>query len=223
LTETRELLLDSAERLFAERGVDSVSLREITTAAGANVASVNYHFGSKEKLVREVFRRRLGPINEERLHLLTRFEEVSGGRANIEQIMFAFVHPVIRRMSSDPASGASLMRLMAHVHSDVSASLAGLVLHDMQLMIERFLNAARLAMPSLPKDEVYWRAHFATGVMAHTAAAAGLLRALSGGACDFSCAEDLSCRVVAFISGGFHAEIEAARAAIGEIPETVHP
>jgi AcrR family transcriptional regulator len=223
LTETREHLLDTAERLFAERGVDAVSLRDITSAAGANVASVNYHFGSKEKLIREVFRRRLEPIKQERLHLLTRFEQQSDGTANIEQIMFAFVHPVIRRMSVDPESGANLMRLMSHVHADVNASLAWIVLHDMQEMIERFMSAAREAMPSLPKDEVYWRAHFATGAMAHTAAAAGLLHALSGGACNFSCAEDLSCRLVAFISGGFHAEIAAARAAIGDIPETVQP
>ncbi|HEX7705489.1 MAG TPA: TetR/AcrR family transcriptional regulator [Thermoanaerobaculia bacterium] len=223
MTETREQLLDTAERLFAERGVDTVSLRDITSAAGANVASVNYHFGSKEKLVSEVFRRRLQPINDERLDLLTRFEQQSGGTANIEQIMFAFVHPVIRRMSAEPESGANLMRLMSHVHSDVNASLAGIVLHDMQDMIERFMTAAQQAMPSLPKDEIYWRAHFATGVMAHTAAAAGLLHALSDGACDVSCGEDLSCRLVAFISGGFHAEIASARAAIGKIPEVKQP
>ena len=61
--ETRTRLLDSAEQLFAERGIDATSLRAITTAAGANLASVNYHFGSKDELFREVVSRRIGPVN----------------------------------------------------------------------------------------------------------------------------------------------------------------
>ena len=64
---TRDRLLDSAERLFAENGVDATSLRHITNDAEANLASVNYHFGSKEELFRQVFARRIGPINQERL------------------------------------------------------------------------------------------------------------------------------------------------------------
>ena len=68
--DTRDRLLDTAERLFAERGVDATSLRHITTEAEANLASVNYHFGSKEALFRQIFARRIGPINEERLRLL---------------------------------------------------------------------------------------------------------------------------------------------------------
>jgi len=55
---TRERLLDEAERLFADKGYDAVSLREITTAADTHLAAVNYHFGSKENLYLEVFRTR---------------------------------------------------------------------------------------------------------------------------------------------------------------------
>ena len=63
--DTRDRLLDTAERLFAERGIDATSLRHITAEADANLASVNYHFGTKEELVRELFARRIGPINRE--------------------------------------------------------------------------------------------------------------------------------------------------------------
>ena len=63
---TREDLLDAAERLFALHGVNGTSLRAVTREAGANVAAVHYHFGSKEELLREVFARRLGPVNRRR-------------------------------------------------------------------------------------------------------------------------------------------------------------
>jgi AcrR family transcriptional regulator len=64
--ETRNRLLDEAERLFAERGFEATSVRDITAAAGANLAAVNYHFGGKDKLYREVFRRRLTAVKEQR-------------------------------------------------------------------------------------------------------------------------------------------------------------
>ncbi len=56
---TREKILDTAERLFAEKGFDGVSVREITSRAGCNVASVSYYFGSKKELYLTVFRERL--------------------------------------------------------------------------------------------------------------------------------------------------------------------
>ena len=64
-TDTRERLLDAAKYLFAQRGVDATSLRHITAEVAANLASVNYHFGSKEALFRAAFARRIGPVNQE--------------------------------------------------------------------------------------------------------------------------------------------------------------
>jgi AcrR family transcriptional regulator len=63
-TDTRERILDVAERLFMENGYEATSMRVITSAAEVNLAAVNYHFGSKEALLREVFRRRLAWLNE---------------------------------------------------------------------------------------------------------------------------------------------------------------
>jgi AcrR family transcriptional regulator len=215
LHDTREHLLDASERLFAERGIDAVSLREITSAARVNVAAVNYHFGSKEKLVREVIARRFRPLNQERMDLLSRFEEQAGARGpKLEHVMFAFVHPVIRSMMAEPEAGANFMRLMGHVHSDVNAGLAQMVLEDMRQMIERFITATRRAMPSLTPGDIFWRAHFATGAMVHTATASGLLQAFSGGHCRVESAEELSCLLVAFISGGFKGDPERVWAVV---------
>ena len=73
-TETKEQILDVAERMFAEEGVHGVSLRAIIAEAKVNLAAVHYHFGSKDALVEAVFERRVGPINEARLEWLDRIE-----------------------------------------------------------------------------------------------------------------------------------------------------
>ena len=57
----KERILDTAERLFAQRGYRAVSVREITSAARCNLAAVNYHFGNKRNLYLEVFRCRWVP------------------------------------------------------------------------------------------------------------------------------------------------------------------
>ena len=71
---TKDRILDAAESLFMEHGFEATSLRSITAAADVNLAAVNYHFGSKEELFQAVLTRRLDPMNQERLDLLTALE-----------------------------------------------------------------------------------------------------------------------------------------------------
>src|SRR5262245_31282965 len=68
--DTKELIMSVAERMFADRGFASVSIRDLTAEAGVNIASINYYFGSKEKLLYEVFKRRVNEMTEERLQRL---------------------------------------------------------------------------------------------------------------------------------------------------------
>ena len=203
---TRDLLLDSAERLFAARGVDSVSLREITAAAEANLASVNYHFGSKENLVREVFARRLGPLNEERLRLLDEAER-GRRRPRLEDVIFAFVHPVVNLLSVQPDAGSDFVRLMGHVHADTNHALADLVIGEMREMIARFISAISRALPNPEPRDILWKAHFATGAMVHTASSMTLLSKFSNGVCSGDEPPgEISRRLVSFIVGGFKAD-----------------
>src|SRR5512143_2582062 len=72
--ETQERILDAAERLFAERGIDAVSVRSVLAAAGVNVSLAHYHFGGRDGLIVALLRRRLAPITEERLRRLAEVE-----------------------------------------------------------------------------------------------------------------------------------------------------
>jgi AcrR family transcriptional regulator len=102
---TKERILDTAERLFAEHGYAATSLRSIIAEAGVNLAAVHYHFHSKEALLEAVILRRSKPANAERLALLGEFEKQAGEKpVPLESVIEAFVAPTFR-MSRDPQSG----------------------------------------------------------------------------------------------------------------------
>src|SRR5712691_12477039 len=81
MSATQAKILDTAEGLFMEHGFEATSLRQITAAAGVNIAAVNYHFGSKEELFQTVLTRRLDPMNQERVELLDALERDARGKA----------------------------------------------------------------------------------------------------------------------------------------------
>src|SRR5215475_12990661 len=97
---TRDRLLDAAERLFAEYGYQATTMRTVTTEAGANIAAVNYHFGSKQALLEAVVHRALGPVVEERRRRLDILE--SHGEPSVEEIVDAIIAPMIERLGSEP-------------------------------------------------------------------------------------------------------------------------
>ena len=103
--DTKTEILNAAEDLFAARGPNAVSLRQIISRAKVNLAAIHYHFGSKESLLQAVLSRRLVPLNAERLTLLEIFERESGGRAiPLPKILEALVGPALR-LSRDPKKG----------------------------------------------------------------------------------------------------------------------
>ena len=73
--ETHERILEAAQKLFAEKGLDATSVRDITAAADCNVAAVNYHFGGKENLYLESFKAMLGPLRDQRLAMIAELME----------------------------------------------------------------------------------------------------------------------------------------------------
>ena len=94
--QTRSSILEAAERLYADRGFADVTLRDIVAAAGVNLAAVNYHFGSKDELIAELFVTRGIATNRERLNELKLAEQADGGRADIDVILRALVGPTLR-------------------------------------------------------------------------------------------------------------------------------
>lgn len=109
--DTRERLLDAAERLFVAKGFEATSVRDITAAAGCNVAAVNYHFGGKDRLYREVFRRLLGQLRDRRIAAVEGALEAAGDRADLELFVQAFAEAFVEPLLED-GRGARLMHFL---------------------------------------------------------------------------------------------------------------
>ena len=177
VAETKDRLLDAAEALFMEHGFEATSLRAITAAAGANLAAVNYHFGSKEALFEAVLTRRLDPMNQERVDLLTELERRAGPQPiGCEQVLSAMLIPALR-LARDPArGGANFLRLLGRAYADPAPFIRHFLSEQYALMIARFKTAFARALPELPKRELSWRLHFIMGALSYTLAGTDVLK-----------------------------------------------
>jgi AcrR family transcriptional regulator len=177
---TKERILDAAESLFMELGFEATSLRAITAAAGTNLASVNYHFGSKEVLFQAVLTRRLDPMNQERLDLLTRLErEAAPQPLPCDRILSAMFIPALK-LARDPARGGkNFLRLLGRAYADPAPFIRKFLAEQYATMIERFKAAFARALPELPKKELSWRLHFIMGALSYTLAATDALRLIA--------------------------------------------
>jgi AcrR family transcriptional regulator len=163
MIDTKQKILDAAEQLIAEQGYAGTSLRQIIASAGVNLASIHYHFGSKDDLLHELLLRKAGPVNEKRIELLDRYAAENGGvPLPIERVLDAFFAPMIETADRNP----QFVRVMGRIV--VEGLLPAVVERSFQPMFTRFTGALRQAVPDIPEEEFQWRIHFMMGVIAHT-------------------------------------------------------
>lgn len=201
--ETRTRLLDAAERLFSVEGIESVSLRTITQQAEANLAAVNYHFGSRDGLVREVLLRRIAPVNRERLQ---RLEELHAGREapELEDVLDALIRPAMR-MASDPQGGAFCAGLMGRLHATANQDLRDYLQELFGEVFLRFTQAIGRCVPHLQEEDMQWRMNFLIGAMGTTMTDCLDLRRRSGGRCDPRDVEAATRQLIQFSAAGLRA------------------
>ena len=173
---TKERILGAAESLFAQRGFDGASLRQLTAAAGVNLAAVNYHFGSKEKLVEQIFRRRLDALNNSRLEALALVAGVEG--TTIEQVLAAFIRPALD-LSHDE-SGSLFMRVLARAFAEHDDTLRQFLSENYGHVMRQFTAEFTRLLPKLSKQELYWRIDLVSGALTHAMSGFGMIQRKSG-------------------------------------------
>jgi len=166
-TGVRDRLLEVAEQLFAERGFDGTSIRDLAAAAGCNVASVNYYFGGKEKLYGEIWRRNLHLLRDTRIASIDKVLSESAGVPCLEDLLrsfaCAFIGPLV-----DESGGPRLIRLMARemINPHLPASMFG------DDVIRPTLSAMQQALakvcPELPESKVPLVVFSLIGQLIHT-------------------------------------------------------
>lgn len=178
--DTKERILDAGEALFMEHGFEATSLRQITAAAGVNLAAVNYHFGSKEELFQAVLTRRLDPMNAERVLLLEQYERQSAGQSlSCERILNAMFIPALRLARDNQRGGNNFLRLLGRAYADPAPFIRHFLSEQYAPMIARFKAAFSRALPHLPKKELVWRLHFLMGAMSYTLAGTDALKLIA--------------------------------------------
>lgn len=167
-------ILDAAEASFAEHGFAATSLRDITTKAGVNLASVNYHFGSKEALLASVLERRFGPVNQARLALLAKLEADPTPEPNVEGLVYALLAPVFQRRCEWDEQGTNFLQLIGRLLSVPHERVRSIMKAQFGEVIARFVPAFRRALPHLEADEVAWRILFLMGALINTMTWSGM-------------------------------------------------
>lgn len=162
--ETRARVLAAAERLFAERGLDAVSIRDIIAAAGANLGAINYHFGTKGRLIQAVFERRLVPSAQEQLRALDAVEKAAGERPpKLEAVLEAIFRPVVEGAMDPTRGGATFGKLMARSLVDPNPVMEKVMHSHFAAVVKRVDAALMRAMPHLTAEDVFWRMHLLMG------------------------------------------------------------
>src|SRR5215831_6488157 len=192
---TRSAILAAAERLYADRGFGDVTLRDIVSAANVNLAAVNYHFGSKDELIAELFVTRSLALNRERLRNLRAAEEKGGGRAEIADVLRALVGPTLRGCLGPENQRATAARFMIRVSIEAVPPIRRIRNREID-HLRKFIAAMRRSLPGRDDVELYWGLHFALAMAQQTVRDSERLTKLSEGACDVDDVEDIIDRVV---------------------------
>lgn len=199
----KERILEIAERQFAKRGFDGVSLREITNEAGVDVALVKYHFGNKQGLFDELLRRRAEAINTERSEALDAVL-AKHDPAPVEEIVDAFTHTLLNKVVSEDPTWRSYFGLLAQVNNNPEWG-GKTMSKNFDPLVRRFVEAIGRTLPDCDEADLYWCYHFWSGALTLTFADTKRIDGLSGGLCQSADFESVHKRLVPFISAGFRA------------------
>jgi AcrR family transcriptional regulator len=224
---TRERLIKVATRLFARHGFDGISIRQITTEARANIGAVNYHFESKDELIRQVFQSISGPINKARLSHLDQYEAEAGdGPLTVEKVARALIEPAVR-LAGDAAGGFYLTRLLVLARALPNPFIDAVLAEEFDIIFHRFVQAFSRALPSISYEGVCWRYDFSIGAMLHAVGyfdGSSRIKRVTGNLCDPHDVERIIDQLVAFVVGGLSSDmrydrVRASKTARHTVPE----
>ncbi len=174
---TKERILDAAETLFAQFGFGGTSLRQVTSQADVNIAAVNYHFGNKENLVNEVFRRRMDEMSAQRLQQLQ--AATAAEPYDLEAVLAAFVEPALA-MAQDRHGGGAFIRVIARAYAEKNDGLRRFLSDQYGHVLREFAKAIAQCVPGLSKEELYWRIDFLAGALTYAMADFGMIKRPTG-------------------------------------------
>ncbi len=156
MSDPKDRILNAAERIFAEQGLEAVSLRAVTAEAGVNIAAVNYYFGSKAALLQAMTQRYFAPVNVEQIHRLELLETSTQERS-VEALLLAYVTPIFAMFDAQRGREWMQAKILAYraepsPHINDQTESEG----DAEVT-SRYYEVLRRVIPHVPADELWWR------------------------------------------------------------------
>lgn len=202
--QTRDTLLDVAERLFSETGYAATSFRDIAGQANVNPALISYYFGSKRVLFEAVFKRGGKKLTDRWCELLDQLESRPGQPPTAQELLRAFFQAQFELKNSGP-SGMAFVRLQTRLHSEQEEVAFALRREVYDGLGTRFIAALETALPDIDKADVNWRFIFIIGAGLYMTADADRLIDLSSGRFDSKHLDEVLERLMSFCIGGIMA------------------
>ena len=170
---TKDRILGAADELFAQYVFGGTSLRQVTSRADVNIAAVNYHFGSKENLINEVFRRRMDEMRSQRLAMLAQARSAPPGELRPD--LAAFIEPALA-LARDRQGGVAFIRVIARAYAEKNDGLRKFLSDQYGHVLREFARAIADCVPHLDKEQLYWRLDFLAGALTYAMSDFGLIK-----------------------------------------------
>lgn len=197
-------ILDAAELVFADKGFNGASMREIATQAGVAQALIHYHFDNKEKLFEAMAARQANAINGSRAELLTALLARSEPPI-LEDIVEALFRPTIETGKKLSKGGGGFSRILVSIANSNDPRDTQLVERYYDPIAQQFIDAFSQIEPDLQYKDAVWTYMFSIGVGMTMMAQTGRSKRLSKGACDDSDIEEMLSEIVIYVCGGIRA------------------
>ena len=177
-TDTKTRILDAAEKLFAERGFSETSLRLITSKAEVNLASVNYHFGSKKELIRAVLARYLNVFMPSAATEIKRLQ-TANEQASLNDIFSSLIKPLLELNKVRNGGTIIFLQLIGRGYIESQGHLRWFITTHYGEYLQTFVKAVSKSAPHIPAVEMFWRLHFTLGTIVFTMASADALNEIA--------------------------------------------
>ena len=175
---TKEKIIDAAEELFADFGFSETSLRMITAKAKVNLASVNYHFGSKKTLIQAVFDRFMVSFTQD---LMLQLDELEQHQHDLEviDVLSSLEKPLANLDKLRPNGTGVFMNLLGRAYAETQGHIRRFAMTHYADVLQRFTKLLHKTNSNIEPVEMFWRLHFMLGSFIFTLAGHKALQEIS--------------------------------------------
>lgn len=159
---TKTDIVDAAEYLFSQQGFTQTSMREITSRAQVNLASVNYHFGSKKNLIQAVFKRYFDQLMPD-IEKCISMQRDDSGSDGVARLLYSLIPPMLKLNTLSENGTTTFVKLLGRGYNETQGHLRRFIMNDYGQCIRALVSAIQACLPHVPEEELFWRMHFAMG------------------------------------------------------------